>query len=70
MSPLADPEQITRRMVRQATGWCGPGVQAWIDKYIPDEYKKSRSVPRGVVIEAAKKDTSAYGQQLIALLTK
>jgi len=67
---LSHCEQITRRAIRDVTGWCGPGVQAWIERYLPAEHTRRRAVPREVVLESARKDTSTYGTRLVALLTK
>lgn len=67
---LSHCEQITRRAIRDVTGWCGPGVQSWIERYLPAEHTRRRAVPREVVLESARKDTSTYGRRLVALLTK
>lgn len=65
---LANVPFLTRRLIRNTTGWCGPGVQAWIDRFLP-AYSRLRSVPRDVVLEAARADDGHYGQQLVKLLS-
>lgn len=67
---LKNAMNITRRMVRDATGWCGPGVQSWIESHLPAEYTRSRSVPREVVIAAAKNATDYYSVRLLDLMAE
>lgn len=66
---LTESKVITRRMIQNATGWCGPGIQAWIDKYMP-EHSRKKSVSREIVIEAANRDTGPYGKRIVSLLVK